>query len=567
MKKRLLCSFLVAVLLLGLLAGCAGIESDVPQQGESMVAEETATSGLPQETDDTGLAEPEPEADVEKRTALPEDYPRLCEEGEMEISAFIGLNMNLVEYVSDYNDVPFWQEVTKRTGITFDWTMASAATVQEQFNLLCAASALPSLVCEASYWNDSTAAAIEEDVFMDLAPYLQDYAPDYYALATQDACRGIFFDENGSTTCFYQIGMEEFPPNCGMVLREDLLEEQNLALPVTYDEYKETLVALKSAYDMEAPLFLYSSTFEDYAWLSGGYNVKKGMSLSPEGEVIYGPMEDGFREFLRVFNDWYESGLIYKDFYNVPQGQEFGYSMNYLSSGKTAATYTYCDLVGMIQMDDPNGRLVGAMLPRVGREDQVHLTGGVDSQYSTRAGYAVSTNATEEEMLSICMMLNYFFTEEGALLCNYGVEGETFDYNDEGKPWYTDCILNNPDGLTVIQAQCMYLGYIMPCYSDFTKYNITAVSTWKELVDVWKTADNAYAIPSIAFTTEETEQYNRAYSDVNTYLDECLTKFMIGELDIDDDEVWNEYLDTMRGLGVQDMIDAYKSAMDRYWAI
>lgn len=566
MKKRLQCGFLVAVLLLGILAGCAEIESDVSLPESSTDVSESVSSEPAKNPEDIGLST-DTDSTNETGTSLPADYPRLCEEGEVQISAFIGLNMNLADYVTDYSEVIFWQEVTKRTGITFEWAMTSVATVQEQFNLLCAASALPSLVCEASYWTDSTAAAIEEDVFVDLAPYLQEYAPDYYALATQDACRGIFFDENGSTTCFYQIGMEEFPPNCGIVLREDLLEEQNMASPVTYDEYKEVLTILKNAYDIEAPLFLYSSTFEDYSWLSGGYNVKKGMSLSPDGEVIYGPMEDGFREFLRVFNDWYESGLIYKDFYNVPQGQEFGYSMNYLSSGKAAATYTYCDLIGMIQMDDPNGRLVGAMLPRVASEDQVHLTGGVDSQYSTGVGYAISTNATDEEIPYICMLMNYFFTEEGALLCNYGVEGETFDYNDEGKPWYTDCILNNPDGLTVIQAQCMYLGYIMPCYSDFTKYNITAVSTWKELVDVWKTADNAYAIPSIALTTEETEQYNRVYSDVNTYLDECLVKFMIGDLDIDDDETWNEYLNTMRELGVQDMINAYKSAMDRYWVI
>lgn len=566
MKNKLLCLLLAISLLFGLLAGCARAKNSASQPESDTAVSESASDEPIMEPDDTTVPADTDPTD-EAVTSLPADYPRLCEEGEMQISAFIGLNLNLAEHVTDYSEVYFWQEVTKRTGVTFEWEMVSIATVQEQFNLLCAASALPSLVCEARYWTDSTAAAIEEDVFIDLAPYLQEYAPDYYALATQDACRGIFFDENGSTTCFYQIGMEEFPPNCGMVLRADLLEEQNLELPVTYNEYKETLAALKNAYNMEAPLFLFSSTSEDYAWLSGGYNVKKGMSLSPDGEVIYGPMEDGFRDFLRVFNDWYESGLIYKDFYNVPAGQEFGYSMNYLSTGKTAVTYTYCDLVGMIQMADPNDRLVGSVLPRVDHDDEVHLTGGVDSQYSTGVGYAISTNATDEEIPYICMLLNYFFTDEGALLCNYGVEGETFEYNDEGKPWYTDCILNNPDGLTVIQAQCMYLGYIMPCYSDFTKYNITAVSTWKELVDVWKTADNTYAIPSIALTTAETEQYNKAYSDVSTYLDECLVKFMIGDLDIDDDEIWNEYLNTMRDLGVQDMIDAYTTAMVRYRAI
>lgn len=209
---------------------------------------------------------------------------------------------------------------------------------------------------------------------------------------------------------------------------------------------------------------------------------------------------------------------------------------------------------------------VAAKLPRVHEEDEIHLTGGVDSVYGKNVGYAISTNATEEEVETICMMLNYFFTEEGSLLCNYGVEDETFTYT-EGEPWYTDMILNNPEGLTLIQAQCMYLGYMVPCYCDFTKYNITAVSTWKSLVDVWSSADNAYAIPEISLTAEEQAQYNAVSADISTYLDECLIKFMIGDMNINDDAVWDEYLSTMEKLGVQDMIDAYTTAMERFRAI
>lgn len=130
----------------------------------------------------------------------------------MPISAFVGLNMNLSDYVTDYNEVWFWQEVTKRTGVTFEWTMASIATVQDQFNLLCAASSLPSLVCEARYWTDSVSAAIENDVFVDLAPYLEEYAPNYQAIATQDVCRGIYFDENGAPLAFIRSAWKNFHP-------------------------------------------------------------------------------------------------------------------------------------------------------------------------------------------------------------------------------------------------------------------------------------------------------------------------------------------------------------------
>lgn len=34
-----------------------------------------------------------------------------------------------------------------------------------------------------------------------------------------------------------------------------------------------------------------------------------------DGEVKYGPMEDGYKKYLTTLSKWYADGLIYKDFY------------------------------------------------------------------------------------------------------------------------------------------------------------------------------------------------------------------------------------------------------------
>lgn len=483
----------------------------------------------------------------------------ISEEG-ITVTGFQSTNPNITELMTDYNDLPWWQEVTNRTGISFDWTMASFASVEEQFNLLVAASDLPALVGEADYYKEGIASAVENDIFVDLSGYLDAYAPDYKAITQQDGIRQSVYDEAGQITTFYQIGMEEFVPNNGVFIRGDMLEAQGLEVPQTYAQYEDVLLKLKDAYDLEAPIFHFT---DNNQWLSSGKGVKLGFSLNEQGECVYGPVEDGYREYLKIMSKWYEEGLIYHDFYAIPDGQNIGYMIEYMSTGKSAATFGYCEFAGMIQLEEGQNFVAG-YLPRDTEGEQLHLTEGVDKKLATGVAYAISTNASEEEIQNLCMLMNYFYTEEGALLANYGTEGETFEYRDDGTPWYTDLIIHNSDGLTQTQALIYYIGYMVPAYADYTKYNISSLTTWADFVDAWGTADNANDMPQVSLTTEDVENYANVASDVETYLDEVLIKFIIGDMDIHDDAVWAEYLSTLDSLGVQTMIDIYAAALERY---
>lgn len=386
------------------------------------------------------------------------------------------------------------------------------------------------------------------------------YAPDYKAISQMDDIRPSVYDEAGQITTFYQIGMEEFVPNNGVFLRKDLMEEQGLENPVTYDEYEKVLLKLKSTYNIEAPIFLFDG---NELWLSSGKNVQEGFSLDEDGNCVYGPVEDNYREYLKIANKWYDEGLIYHDFYVIPNGQNIPYMIEFMSSGKSVVAYGYNEFAGMIALEEGQSFMAG-YIPRDEEDQQVHLTMGVDKRLAKGVAYAISGNASEEEIQNLCMMMNYFYTEEGALFANYGVQGQAFEYRDDGTPWYTDLITANPDGLSQTQALLTYIGYMVPAYADYTKYNISSLTTWADFIDVWSTADNTLAMPEVVLTTEETEKYAKINSDVQTYLDETLVKFFIGDLDVNDDAAWNSYLSELDSLGVQDMIDIYTAALERY---
>ena len=53
-------------------------------------------------------------------------------------------------------------------------------------------------------------------------------------------------------------------------------------------------------------------------------------------------------------------------------------------------------------------------------------------------------------------------------------------------------------------------------------------------------------------------------SDLNTYLEESLIKFLIGDLSLEDD--WDGFIGTVEGMGLQSVVDIYQDAYDRYLA-
>lgn len=553
-KSQYLSLLLVLTLMIGVLGACGSPEQEASTSVSSQEApiQQTETA---ETTDPVSEAEVESSAEELPLEALPPVELPLTDE-VVTYSVFATSNPNMESYL-EWNEYPIWKELTARTNIAFDWHLFSMFTASEQYALLVAANDLTDVV-SGDYYTSGVAASVEEEIYWDLAPYLQDYAPNYYDLIQQDGIRQEVYSDDGYVVCFAEIAEKEFPPNNGIVIRQDLLEAQNLEVPVTYEEYTDVLSSLKSAYNMEAPFFLSEL---NYSVVSAGFEVTSDFTLDGNGELVYGPITDNYKDYLKQMNAWYEDGLIYKDFYAIPNGEINNYQIEYMSQSKSAAAFMYCEFAGMIEFKDTGAVLAPGYIPRHNETDQIHLTDGIDSQVKTNTGWYISTQCDTEKMELMCQFLNYLYTEEGAVLANFGVEGVTYEVQEDGSYWYTDEIMNNPE-MTQTQALIYNLMYMMPCYADYTKYNISTLTTWKEFADVWASADNEYKAPTLNLTADEEARYSAASSDVETYMDEVIIKFMIGDMDIDAE--WDSYLETMESLGVNEMIDIYEAAYERY---
>ena len=568
--KKYVSLLLALALVLALFAGCGGAAQSSADTGSAPAsasdAEEAAgqeaapadAADQPADAADSAVEEPA-EAEIDT-SFLPEEYPKIAD-GDITLTMLQESNPMMGLDIETYGELPFWQEYCDRTGVQIDWKMISMSSFEEQFYLLIAANDLPNINAISIYYNDGTSTAVEDEVFVNLKDYIEDYAPHYYQLIQRRDVHPVVCDQDDNIIAFYEIADEQFPPNNGVIARGDMLEAQGLEMPVTYDEYEDVLTKLKSAYDLEAPLYYYDMA---KIVITAGKGIKEGFSLNEAGEVTYGPVTEGWREYLQIAHDWYGKGLIYQDFFAVPTGQEINYMVQHMSSSASAFTYGYCEFAGMIQLTDPDAYFAPGYLPRENKDDQVHLSDGVDELVGLSRAYTLGPNSTEEEIQTACMMFNYLYTDEGSLFANFGVEGQAFEYDENGEPWYTDLIINNPDGLTQTQALLCYVGYMVPSHADLLKYNISTVTNWADFVEVWATADNKYGMPQVSLTADEQMRYSAAANDVETYMDETITKLIIGDMDINDDAVWDEYVSTMNSLGADEMIEIYQAAYDRF---
>ena len=578
MKKmtRYLSILLTLALIAGVLGGCGGnpaTSASAPEDSTlpSVPAAEEADAEVQASPAAGSASELEASAEAEEGETLDEAGIYVPKPNPFELpladelltyTAMGVTNPNMSSFGS-MGDYAIWQRLQERTNIGFEWSEFSMFTISDQHSLLVAANDLPEIVC-GNYYTGGVASAIDEEVYWDLAPYLEEFAPNYYDLIQVDGIRQQVYSDDGYVMFFDEIAEKEFAPNNGILIRQDMLDKVGKDVPVTYDDYTDVLAAFKSEFDMEAPMY---ATDMDYNVFSAGFGIDSGFSAGGHGgfsldddkNLVYSPISDTYKEYLKQFSDWYKNGYIYKDFYCIPFGEANNYRAEYMGADKSAICFCYCEFASQFVFEDSNATLSAGYIPRQTADQQVHLTDGVDAQ--VKDGWCVSTNCSEEKLETLCQFMNYLYTEEGAELCNWGIEGETFEYQPDGSKWFTDEIMNNPE-MTQTQALIFNFMYQGPCYADYTKYNISTLTTWKDYADVWASADNAYKIPTLSLTADEESKFAAASSDVTTYMSEQVIRFMLGEADIDAE--WDEYVSHMESLGCNDMVEIYETAYARF---
>lgn len=277
--------------------------------------------------------------------------------------------------------------------------------------------------------------------------------------------------------------------------------------------------------------------------------------------MTFGVIEDGYREYIELIRTWFSEGLISQEFTSRNQNRN--------GSEATAARYgDYCGIFGVdptvmdtieAEHTSPGFEMTPITYPVKSEGDTIHLAERSETVYP----YLALTTACEDTE-SAAVFLDWWFSDEGVLLRNYGVEGLTYNLSEGGEPVYTELYTEN-DGSLVSSAEFSQY-YFFPIISGFELANTLDPSEHSEksvnATGVWySNMDDAWYLPSLSLSGEAGEAFSAKFGDITTCCAENVFKFIYGERPMDE---WDDFLSTLDDLGIYDCIAAWQSAYDAY---
>lgn len=551
-KKQLICLLLILLSVLSLLSACASEPAAVPDGTSAPAAASDNSADSADNSADTADSSSPSPIYTNGYVSFPLETPET-------VSMFLIMDFWSAPIYASMAEHPVLVEIGDRLNLNLDIVSPSFFSATEQLNLALAAEEYTDVM--TNFNSSSASMLLENELSLDLTEYVPTHMPNYYSLITSDTellreCT----NDDGSISLIRSIYKDRPLSANGLGIRSDLLAQTGLEKPTNVMELEPVLAAFRDM-GMEYPYFLYSTGRDSF--IQSAFDLPSN-NFYVEGDTVkYAPLEENFKEYLTLMNQWYEAGYIHSDYVGVTDTDILSYLLqgsygvgiiDSSSTGDQLATASgidgwYLDTFAPLSLD-------GTTPNRVKASDG----SGRLNMYS----YFV-TPVAEDHLDVVLSMLDYFYTEEGYLLCSYGIEGETLLFNEEGEPEYNFDIINTStyDNVSTFHVYSKAM-WVFPCLINDKEISLGRADVYVQLQSVWGSYEgDIFNLPgAINMTVEEQETYSAAATDAATYTEEMVAKFIMGIEDIETG--FEDFRQALLAFGIEDALAAQQSAYDRY---
>ena len=529
----------------------------------SMAASLAACGSNGNQSTNNNAASTAPAASTASAAAETEYFPRPSTE---ELSVWVSWSANTVENISDVRAV---QEMEKLTNVHINYTTVNSQEEKEKYGLMLVSGNFPDIHCGNNY-PTGLAGGLKDGVYQDLTDAIPQYMPRYWEIIQSnpeydkmtkldDGKRVAVYQAN----CYNYDRIEGENPWIGTAIRRDWLEEQGLETPVTIDDWHNVLTVFKEKYGayMTIGAAGYNQFHQDFVT---AYGVLAGM-YNDNGTVKYGPAEDAFKEYLKTMRQWYVEGLIDQNFTSFSEwtdpNSRFG--KGEIGAGPIIGSNAGTTLLTDGYTDDPDFYLETVPAAVLNKGDKPQY--GMDiTAFSRFVTLATSCKNTELALRYI----DLFFDRDIADLNFYGIEGESYVKNGDEYE-FTDAIRHDPNG---VGASDKIAEYILKSGEYFGWYNWAyAVPLVKSddpnapdlnaLQETWKVNTDLCMPSNMTMTPEETTEYYTYFTDLQTRTNEYIARAITGQEDL---EKYDEFVNSLKSIGLDRCIEIQQAALDRY---
>lgn len=471
----------------------------------------------------TETSEAAAENEVQTTEASSEETENVSEQPAPTLSSVTMMcNYKAVEAPGEDNDL--LKAIEEYTGTKLEMTWVPNDAYEEKLNTLIASVSLPQIVTVREIKSAGFINATRAGMFWDLTPYIEQF-PNLSAI-NETIMKNVQTDGKQ-----FLIPRTRDLIRAGIAIRTDWLDHLGLEMPETIDEFTEVLRAFTfedpdgNGVDDTYGLDMYDQGLKNFATqvsiYMGGPN---NWFVDDSGNMVSEYDTEEYTRALTWYRDCFAEGLINKDFPVVTsKTQNF-------TDGKAGAVFIgnledATTTLGTLTQVNPDATADVLQILLDGENGEPHVP-GYDG-YTGAIAIPTTSVKTEEELLQILGFLDKLGDPEMVDLFNWGIEGETYTINDEGK------VVQTADQLSIYADKYNLLRQITPFYAS-KHLEAAELTPLAQHINDLIGSNSEYAVfdPSLPFISETETSMGGTLGELPTYIQDSAIKYVIGDLSL-----------------------------------
>lgn len=465
----------------------------------------------------------------------------------------------------------FWEKLTEMTDVELDPVIVPYSDWEERRSLLLGAGDAPYIISDTGVGQEAPFAAsgaiLAVSDYVEHMPHFSKRIEEWGLEDQMDSIRHL----DGK---YYMLPsmFEVVWPEYTLAYRADILEENNIDVPTTWDEFADVLAELKEIYpdklvfsDRWQANSLFNFMSPQFG-ITGGWGYGNGMVFNHDNdEFEYMAKTDGFKQFATYFNNLVANDLMDIESFTQDDdqavqkfetGDSFFISTNVQEMLKHRQTMDKVldedfEVKKMILPGGPAGNLISGM--RINN------------------GIMLSEDIVESEnFLAILQFIDWlYYSDEGITFSFWGVEGETYNMVDGKVELREDIsfVHLNPDAPKHLQVDFgfyngvfVYGGGAVSQELRYTTMDDEEVAWQKLMVD---TKDLQKVAPSAPLDEAQSEEAAMLATPLKDITEQNLMNFITGKRSLDDFDSFVSELEES-GMGrLEEMLnEAYQKLQD-----
>lgn len=434
---------------------------------------------------------------------------------------------------------PVWKWIQEQTNITIKGEIQTGS-YEDTLALNIASGDMQDVIYVPSHLTNKYGA---EGVFLDLSQHLDKMPNVKKFLDNNPGIKSRITAPGGE---IYHVALDGAGITNQMIMfyREDIFEKHNLKPPTTWDELYSVSKELKKLYPESFP-FIYRHGLSNLVNFAPAFGTYRDYYPNPEnGEVKYGPIENNFKDLISYLNRFYKEGLNPPDFLSM-DAKTWTQAM---VTNKSFITIQYIGQMEIVNNQLAEGRLK-FLPPPAG-------TGG--KQYSADTNFEVhgyGVYSQTKNLDAALKVIDFMYSDEGKDVLSWGKENETYTTENGVRKFKPDF-----KEFTDLRKNA---GIMTPgTYGLFDTEALISMINEKERYAYEEATKFAYPVQVVTpnFTPEELERFTLVNESINKHFQENMSRFIMGERSL---EQWDQYVEEVKRLGVEEMIQLHQTAWDR----